>query len=198
MASSPEYRELLQKIRELSTLEQAASLLSWDEQTNMPKGAATDRAKQKAMLSGIIHERLTSQGMGKLIKTLKKQELSPDGKVIVRETERKWKRASSIPADLVKEMTITQSLALEAWEKARHKNSFELMKPSLEKIISLKFQEAEHVGYEQYPYDALLDDFEPGLKSKDVDVVFSRFKAKLVSAGIEDSQPACAGERNCR
>ncbi len=180
MATSPEYRELLKKIRELDTLGQAASLLAWDEQTYMPPGGAPDRARQKAALSGIMHERLTSKEMGRLIRTLNKQELSADGAVILRETERKWRRASSIPTDLVRELAQTQSLAIDAWAKARRGSRFDLLAPWLEKLIGLKFREAEYVGYEDCPYDALLDEFEPGMRSKDIDAVFSRLRAKLV------------------
>jgi carboxypeptidase Taq len=190
---SPEYRELLEKVRELSTLEQAASLLAWDEQTYMPPGGSADRARQKAELSGVIHERLTSKGMGRLIRALRKQELSADGAVILRETERKWRRASSIPGDLVREVAHTQSMAIEAWAKARQNSQFKVLKPWLGRMISLKQREAEYVGYRAVPYDALLDDFEPGMRSKDLDAIFSRLKAKLVPMAIkllEEPQPA--------
>ncbi len=99
MAQSPEYKELLERIRELSELEQAASLLAWDEQTYMPPGGAADRARQKAALSGIIHERLVAKDTGRLIRALKKQELSVDAAVILREVERKWKLASAVPGE---------------------------------------------------------------------------------------------------
>ncbi len=177
---SREYRELLEKARELSVLDQAASLLAWDEQTYMPPGGAADRARQKAALSGILHERLTSRDMGRLIRALKKQKLSPDGAVILRETERTWRRASSVPGELVRELARTQSMAIEAWAKARSESKFEMMGPWLEKMVGLKQKEAEYVGYEGVPYDALLDEYEPGVRSKDVDAIFSRLKGKLL------------------
>ena len=79
MATSSEYREFLEKIKEISTLEQVGSILDWDQQTYMPPGAFAMRGQQGSAIAGIIHERLTSDRMGKLIRTLKKQELSPDG-----------------------------------------------------------------------------------------------------------------------
>jgi carboxypeptidase Taq len=188
-----EYRELLEKVRELSTLEQAAGLLAWDEQTYMPPGGSADRARQKAALSGVIHERLISKDMGRLIRALKKQKLSADGAVILRETERNWRRASGIPGDLVRELAHTQSMAIEAWAKARRENRFKLLEPWLVKMIGLKQREAECVGYKDVPYDALLDDFEPGMRSRDVDAIFSRLKAKLVPIAIKllkEPQPA--------
>ena len=175
-----EYREFLERVKELSTLEQAAGLLGWDERTCMRPGSVPDRARQNAVMAGIIHERLVSKEMGKLIRSLKKQELSADGTVILREVERKWRLASAVPADLVKEISRTQSLATNAWIKARAESRFEELEPLLEKTIGLKFKLAERVGYEDRPYDALLDEFEPNARSRDIDAVFSRLKKKLV------------------
>ncbi len=166
-------------VRELSTLEQVASLLGWDEQTYMPSGASPDRAQQNSAIAGIIHERLTSPRMGKLIKALKKQELSADGKVVLREVEHKWKRASSVPCSLVKEISKTESQGLEAWMRARKDSDFKKLEPVLGKMIDLKMQVAEHVGYEDKPYDALLDDYEPGMKTRDVEALFGRLTTKL-------------------
>lgn len=193
MAASPEYKQLLEKVRELSILGQAAGILAWDEQTYMPAGGAADRAKQKAALSGIIHERLVSKDMGRLIRALKKQELSADAAVILRETERSWRRAASIPNELVREQAHTQSMAIEAWAKARESSQFKLMRPCLEKMVDLKQQEAECVGYEDVPYDALLDEYEPGVKSRDIDAIFSRLKEKLLPIAaklLDEPQPA--------
>lgn len=178
--ASAEYRELLERVRELSTLEQVAGILTWDERTYMQPGSAPDRAKHNAAISGIMHERLASKEMGRLIRSLKKQELSADGAVILRAVERKWRIASSIPGDLVKEVSRTQSLATNAWVKARAESRFELLGPWLEKMIGLKLEVAEHAGYEDRPYDALLDEFEPYAKSRDIDAVFARLKHKLI------------------
>ena len=166
-------------IRELSALEQVSSLLGWDQRTYMPAGASLDRALQNAIIAGIVHERLTSPRMGNLINVLKKRELSQDGAVILRETERKWKRASSIPASLVKEISKTGALGMEAWARARKNSDYMIMAPWLKKMIDLKIREAECVGYEDNPYDALLDDYEPGLKTKDVETLFRRLTGKL-------------------
>ncbi|OPY28408.1 MAG: Carboxypeptidase Taq (M32) metallopeptidase [Methanocella sp. PtaU1.Bin125] len=180
MATSSEYRELLELIKEINTLEQVGSLLDWDQQTYMPPGAFRMRGEQNALIAGLIHERLTSDRMGKLIRALKKQELSADGRVILREVERKWKKASSVPAPLVKEISITGALAFEAWGKARKNSDFKSYVPLLDKMIGLKQKQAECIGYEDKPYDALLDDYEPGMKTRDVEVLFKRLIAKLV------------------
>ncbi|HMK45163.1 MAG TPA: carboxypeptidase M32 [Methanocella sp.] len=180
MAASKEYRELLEMIKDLSTLEQVVSILGWDEQTYMPAGGAPDRGTQKAAIIGIMHERLTSKRMEKLIRTLKKQELSPDGQIVLREVERKWRRALSMPLELVKEITRTGTMSVEAWARARKSSDFRVMEPWLNNMIGLKMKEAEHVGYDDRPYDALLDEYEPCMRSKELDALFSRLRYKLV------------------
>jgi carboxypeptidase Taq len=177
---SAEYRELLDRVKEIGTLEQAAGILTWDERTCMPPGSAPDRAKQQAVMSGIIHERLTSKEMGRLIRALKKQELSTDGAVILRETERKWRLASAVPGELVKEVSRAQSEAMNTWVKARAESDFGMLEPLLDKVIGLRFEVAEHVGYEDTLYDALLDEYEPYAKSRDIDAVFARLKSMLI------------------
>ncbi len=180
MAISKEYKELLERLTELNSLEQVDAILGWDQQTYMPQGAFQQRGQQCSVIVGIAHDRLTSEGMGKLIRTLKKQDLPADGKVILRETERKWKKASTVPGPLVREITKTSALAFEAWGKARKNSDFKSYAPLLDKMIGLKMQVAEHVGYEDKPYDALLDDYEPGMKTRDTEALFKRLIAKLV------------------
>jgi carboxypeptidase Taq len=179
MPASSEYREFLQRVKELSTIEQVSNMLGWDEQTYMPAGSYQARAQQNAFMAGLAHERLTSKEMGRLIRALKKQKLSADGEAILRETERKYRRASSIPGDLVREITSVSSLGIDAWMRARKDNNFKELEPLLGKMIGLKARVAEHVGYEGRPYDALLDEYEPYMKSKELDALFLRLGKKL-------------------
>ncbi|MEM4729294.1 MAG: carboxypeptidase M32 [Thermoplasmata archaeon] len=176
-----EWSDFLGRVKELAYLDQIASQLYWDEETYMPPGAVQDRALQKAALQGIIHERLTSRAMGSLLRSLKKNKrLTPDQRVIVREVDRKYTRAVRIPRELVKELARTESLAVEAWVRARREKSFPVFQPLLKKMMGLKKKVAEHVGYEERPYDALLDEYEPYMKSSEVEALFSRLRERLV------------------
>ncbi len=176
-----DYREFLSLVKELAYLEQIGSLLSWDEETYMPPGAVPDRALQKAALSGIAHERLTSRRLGSLLRELKRSpRLSPDQRVVVREVERRRERGIKIPRELVKELAKTESLAVDAWVRARKQKDFAIFHPLLKRMMGLKARVAEHVGYEDRPYDALLDEYEPYMKSADVERLFSRLREGLV------------------
>jgi carboxypeptidase Taq len=175
-----ERREFLDLVRELNTLGQVAGILGWDEQTYMPPGSVRNRARQNAALASVIHSYITSERMGRLIKALNKQQLPPDCAVILRETERDWQRANSVPGQLIKEINSHETLCFEAWTEARKKNSFKILEPLLARSIDLELQVADHIGYEDKPYDALLDEYEPGMKSCDVDALFGQLRSRLV------------------
>ena len=175
------YGDFVALVKELYALDQVASCIGWDEETFMPPGAVMDRAIQKSTLQGVIHEKLTSKKISDLIRSLEKStKLNPDARVVVREVARRHRRATSIPKELVKEIAKTESLATEAWLKARKAKSFPQFEPMLKKMMGLKAKVAEHVGYEDRPYDALLDEYEPYMKTVEVESLFSRFRDKLV------------------
>ena len=90
---SKAYERFIEKVNEISYLNQILSLMRWDQETYMPPGAVNDRAKQVALLSGLVHERMTSQAMAKMVASLKKdKDLDEDQKVNVREFARDQKR----------------------------------------------------------------------------------------------------------
>ncbi|MGQ9583266.1 MAG: carboxypeptidase M32 [Thermoplasmatota archaeon] len=189
------YGEFLAMVKELAYLEQIGSLLSWDEETYMPPGAVPDRALQKAALSGIAHERLTSKRLGALLRELRRSpRLSPDQRVVVREVERRRTRAVRIPRELVKELAKTESLAVEAWVRARRQREFGIFRPMLKRMMGLKARVAEHVGYEDRPYDALLDEYEPYMKSADVERLFTRLRGGLVPLASRILSESAAGD----
>lgn len=173
MATTPQaaLQELNQKSRAISMLGSCASLLGWDERTYMPAGGVNHRAEQMAMIAGMIHEKTIDPKIGELLSIVRNSDLmnggSTDAAVIVREVGRFHERATKMPQALVEELTRTASLGQAAWEEARAKKDFKIFKPWLAKMIDLKKQEAKAVGYKDDPYNALLDDFEPGATVKD-------------------------------
>ena len=178
---SKAYERFIEKVKEISYLNQALSLLRWDQETYMPTGTVNDRAKQVALLSGIVHEKMTSTAMSKMVTGLKKDKsLDEDQKVNVREFARDQKRATAIPPKLVKELSETESYSLDAWQKARDKKDYKIFEPWLKKFLELKMKVADCVGYKDQPYDALLDEYEPLMLTKDVEAILTPFRKKLV------------------
>ncbi len=171
--------DLIQRYAEIVRLGQIGSILLWDQNTYMPPGAAEMRGEQQSLVSGIAHKRLTSKKMGRLLDRLKREELTPEKTAIVREIERKHERASSIPRSLIQALSRLEPLSTGAWIKARKKEDFSFFKKEFKEVIELKKKVAEHVGYEDTPYDALLDEYEPYMKSRKLTDIFLSLGEKL-------------------
>ena len=184
------YLELARLLRESALLGSCSSVLGWDEQAFMPKGGTQFRSEQLGLIAGLTHERATSPRIGELLSDLEAAgDLGdPDGDraVNVREARRSFNRATKLPRRLVEELSRTTTLAQEAWVKAREDSEFSVFLPWLEKMIGLKREEAQAIGYGSgVPYDALLDDYEPGATTAEIAKVFAPLRddlVKLVSA----------------
>ncbi|HMQ54093.1 MAG TPA: carboxypeptidase M32 [Anaerolineae bacterium] len=179
---SNKFESLKSKLKEVHNLNQAASLLGWDQQTYMPPGGAAARAEQLSTLSKIAHEKFTSDEIGQLLADLAGADFEYDSTEasLVRVAQREYHKARKLPPDLVAEMSKTFALAHEIWTKARAESDFAQFRDTLAKIIDLNVQAAEAYGYEDHIYDALLDLYEPGMKSAEVKAVFDELKGTLV------------------
>ncbi len=180
MNTTETYNQLLKSIREIAHFGAARSLLSWDQETYMPSRGAASRAEQLAAMSGLIHERITSDSIRKLLDDLgSDSELGPEAVTNIRETRKQHDRATRVPRDLVTEMARTSSLASEAWKKARAEEDFESFSPWLEKTFELKRRYADCIGYQTEAYDALLDEFEPGASGEWISSLFDPLREAL-------------------
>ncbi|MBI3309051.1 MAG: carboxypeptidase M32 [Candidatus Melainabacteria bacterium] len=184
--SNPEtiIKELKNLVDEMQAVICAEKILAWDLEINMPKTASRERAWQMSILSKIVHEMLISSKMQELLNNLRKKELfellKTKDKAMVRELGRDFDKAIKIPTDLIRELTETTAQAQVVWAEAKTKNDFKLFAPHLEKIFSLKRQMAEYLGYKDSPYDALLDEYEPGMNTKTLDELFENLKKELI------------------
>ena len=178
----------LKKIaRELYLLEHSQAVLSWDMETCMPEAGNGERAEQLALLEGIMHQKLTSPEVGRLLSVLGSDEQKPGGKgdfgvedkAFVREIFRSYTRASRLPESLVTEMARQTGLAHNAWADARKKSDFSLFEESLARIVELNRDKADRIGYKEHPYDALLDEYEPWMTASAVEEVFTPLAAEL-------------------
>jgi carboxypeptidase Taq len=178
------YKELKQIIGELTLIRSSAALLGWDEQTYMPKNGSAWRANQGAYLAGLMHEKFTAPRVGELLAELEASDLITDplseAAVNVRETRRDYDKLTKIPKSLVEAISHAQTIGQAIWVEARRKSDFQAFLPSFEKMIDLKKQYASALGHADLPYDALIDDFEPGFSTKSITAVFSAFRPELV------------------
>lgn len=163
------------------------NVLGWDQETFMPPGAAEARADQMQLLAGIIHDAKTNPEYEKALNDLidiktgkiKLKKASEEDQAALREWRRDFLIETSLPKSFVEEFSKLTSTSIEAWKEARKENSFKKFAPFLEKIIAMSRKKAELLGYKDSPYDALLDIYEPGLTSKQVEKTFDEVQKAL-------------------
>jgi carboxypeptidase Taq len=182
--SNKALEELYRIIIRVNTLSSCAGLLEWDERTYMPGKGAAHRGEQKAVISGMVHEQFTSARVGELLSDVEAAGLGKDTSTLdgvnIRELRRLYDKNVKIPKALVEELARVTTMAENAWVEARKKGDSREFLPWLDKVIELKRQQAQAVGYKNEPYDALLDDFEPGETAQNIRKVFDGLKPPLV------------------
>jgi carboxypeptidase Taq len=183
MNPQPAYDELIERFKETRLLDSIGSVLGWDERTYMPSKGAAHRAEQMALLAKLSHQQFTSPRLGELLGQLENSTLTKDAESVsavnVREIRRLYDIAVKVPGTLVEELARTATRAQGVWQEARKQNDFAAFAPWLEKIVNLKRQEAQAIGYRGVPYDALLDQYEPGATTAEVTKVFAELRREL-------------------
>jgi carboxypeptidase Taq len=171
-------------INEFSDLTAVNGLLQWDLETIMPPGGSTGRGHQRATLTRIAHETLTSDQVGQLLEQLfpYAEQLDPDSDDarFIQVIDRLYKKRSCVPANLMAEIAKAASDAHYVWVQARKNKDFSSFEPALENILNLRRQYADHFKPYDHIYDPLLDDYEPGLLTADVQAIFSALRPQQV------------------
>lgn len=173
------FDDFTRAIRETGVLESCAALLDWDAEVNMPPKGLTLRAEQLSLLSRLAHERRTDPKIGDMLAALDGQATNEAQETNLREVRRAYDRAVKIPAALVERISRVSTVAKDVWARARKENDFAAFAPHLEELIDLKRQVADAVGYKTERYDALLDEYEPGMTAADVSRLFGELRGPL-------------------
>jgi carboxypeptidase Taq len=168
-----DYDQFILYWRETALLGSCSALLGWDERTYMPRAGSRFRAEQIALLARLVHERLTDPRIGGWLEALEASSLNEDQAANVREIRRSHERAIRVPTRLVEELARTTTQAQQAWVDARAASDFRRFLPWLEKILALKKEEADALGYSVHPYDALLEEYEPGATTRLIREIFA-------------------------
>lgn len=179
---SEAYNELLTISAQLADIGAAAGLLSWDQETNMPPKGAARRAEASSTLSRISHETFTTARVGELIEAAEAlTDLDAPAQANVRELRRSYDRECKLPTELVADLAHTRALAHEHWKQARKADNFLHFAPWLEKLLRLKKQVAMHLDADLPPYDVLLDDYEQGMTTEQLQAMFSELRDPAVA-----------------
>jgi carboxypeptidase Taq len=176
--------QLKKRLALVSDLSAVSALLDWDQQVNMPPGGGEARAHHLATVESLAHRLFVADETGELLERAAEgtSDLAYDsiGASLVRVTQREYDRMRRVPESLVAERALATSRAFDAWQKARAESDFEQFRPHLERVLGLTIAYAEAVGYEDCIYDALLDQFEPEMKTTQVTQVFKALKQGLL------------------
>src|SRR4051812_26440137 len=157
----------------------------------MPPRGAGVRARAFGTTSKLIHELFVADEIGDLLEELRDYEASldydSDEASLVRVARRDREKELKVPGDLRERQAHASAEAFPVWVEARRTNDFELFRPYLERNVELRREYATCFEVDE-PYDALLDDFEPGMKTAEVREVFARLKEGLVPLIAEASE----------
>ncbi|MDN5697985.1 MAG: carboxypeptidase M32, partial [Rubrobacter sp.] len=179
----------------------AAGILSWDRQTKMPEGGLEARADQLSTLSTVAHE-MTVDGHTEALISAAEDETSSEqdseDAALVRLARRDYEKSARLPARLVSELSRRTALAESAWAQAREESQWKTFAPHLQGVLELSREAAEHLGYEEHPYDALADTYERGATKSGLEKMFDELKSGIVPLLREVYQSPAAAENDAR
>jgi carboxypeptidase Taq len=174
------YDDLLEQYRRATYLGDANMVLSWDQEVMMPEGGTPARSKQRGAVSAVAHDLLVDDDVGEWLDELEGSDLPSEETAVVREIRRQYDRKARVPTDLVEEISEATSDAHPVWQEARENDDWETFAPTVERLLDLKREYAEHVDPDADPYEVLFADYEPYLDLETAERVLERLRDGLV------------------
>ncbi len=165
------------KENDIYRLEEILALLGWDQETGMPEQALEDRSDQMAWVQQKLSEQLMDPEWETLI-----EKIEGEGEQIAwkKNLARRFLLNKALPPDFLSEFVRITSLSREAWLDARKKEDFSIFLPHLQKVVHMARERAEYLGFEEEPYNALLDLYEPGVTASELEGLFIPLEKDLV------------------
>lgn len=181
VSTKPAYAELARGQLRLHRLTHLEKIADWDRNTMMPPGGNTARAEAAAELEGVIHRLRTDPKQRELLQAAEGEPLDDVERANLREIRRLWRQQNALPGALVEARTMATSRCEHAWRTQRPANDWNGFLPNLREVVRLAREEGKHLGGELGlgPYDALMDRWEPGMRSAELDRIFGHLKQWL-------------------
>jgi carboxypeptidase Taq len=181
--------ELKERLGKLTDLRRTEGLLVWDMTVFMPPGGAPTRAAQLGTLEEIVHAHTVDDRLGELFEELAPYEASlpyeADDAALIRVGRRDWERARRVPSELAVEIATTVAESYDVWVKAREESDFASFRPWLERVVDLRRRYIECYAPYDDPYDVLLEDYEPGMRTAEIREIFAVLTPELQSLVAE-------------
>ncbi len=178
--------------RDTQALGQIAGRLGWDQETMMPRGAASQRGQEMAAIEAVLHERRSDPRVAEWLE----QAEAPDeaGQAHLREVRRSYERTKKVPADLAKKLAQVTSEAQGKWAAARADEDVAAFLPVLEEVVALKREEGAALANGGDIYDAMVEDYEPYTTADQIAAIFDAMRPRLVDLRASVlAQPAPKG-----
>lgn len=173
------------RLAEVVDLQHATALLAWEQQTTMPPGGTDARAAQLGTLQRLAHDLFVADETGRLLDDaaaeVAGQPADSDDVRLVQVTRRDFEREAKLPSDFVVELARSRAMAHQDWVKAKAAADFSLFAPALARQFELARRMADYLGYDEHPYDALLDLFEPGMRASQVTAILADLRDQLTA-----------------
>ncbi len=196
------YSEMLERSKEIALLGSIAGVLHWDERTQIPDAGHQHRIEQLSFLTRLRHQRATDPRWAELLSVAEGNIPTDDPFSFEAANLREWRhmydRATKIPEKLAVELTKAAAEGQAVWEKTRPANDWDGFKPYLERIVSLSLEKAEALGYDDEPYDALLDDYERGEKARGIGPVLKGLRQPLTELLERIAAASCRPDSTLR
>jgi len=175
------YEQLMAYERVTQALGSVAGRTGWDQETMMPEGSAALRAEEMAALEEVLHARRTNPKLGDLLEAA--EGADDVSRANLRHIRRSYERSTKVPATLATEIARHTSKGQGIWAAARAADDFASFAPTLTEMIALKREEAACLAAGGDLYDALLDDYEPGITGADLQAMFDRMRPARTGLG---------------
>ena len=181
MNQTTTFEKACQHARQTALLQSTLALLEWDQHTKLPPQAAAYRADQITALATQVHARRTAPEFGDWLTELSAAAPTDDDQAAnVAGLKRHFDRQSKVPSELAAALARSASEGQTAWVAARKDNDYASFMPYLQTIVDLKREEAAAVGFKDHPYDALIDEYEPGMTTEQISLVVKNLSDALV------------------
>lgn len=178
------YEKLKTRMGEICALSSASGLLSWDQHTYMPASGAAVRAQVQGALSAVAHEKLIAPDTGAMIDELygwaREQGPDSDEFCVLRRLKMEYDRKIRLPQSFVREFATEASVSMAVWQEARLQADYKMFLPHFEKLVRMCRDKADMIGFSGSPYDALADEFEPGITTASLEKSLGHIKRELV------------------
>ena len=174
------YENYVTKMKRIADVRNASALMQWDQETYLPSKGASFRGQQISTLSEISHQLFSEEKLGAVLKELlSKDDLSKEQKRNVELSFEDYTKNKKYTSEFVKKLSDQTNKTFHCWIESRKKNSFAVYEDDLDKLIQLKRQEAEILGYEHHPYNALINEYEKGCTVELLDRTFANLLPTL-------------------